>query len=161
MGVDSRTVSEYANQETFEKKKKQKRKSRVMDPVKPIIDQWISENLKKKKKYQRTAKKIHEQLRNLYDFTGSDRTVRHYVSQRKKELKESLAESALPLESIVGTAQVDFVTAPFKYESEVIDLPFLVMSFPYSNSFYFQMFPSENTECLLEGLQRTFRYLKE
>ena len=39
---------------------------------------------------------------------------------------------------------------------EIIDLPYLVMSFPYTNSFYFQVFPSENTECLLEGLQRMF-----
>ena len=159
MGVDSRTVSKYANQETFEKREKQKRKARVMDPVKPIIDQWITEDLKKKKKYQRTAKKIYEQLRDFHGFTGSDRTVRQYVSQRKKELKDSLTDAALPLESVAGTAQVDFGIAPFKYESEVIDLPFLVMSFPYSNSFYFQVFPSENTECLLEGLQRMFYHL--
>jgi transposase len=33
------------------------------------------------------------------------------------------------------------------------------MSFPYSNTFYFQVFPSENTECLLEGLQRIFKYM--
>ncbi len=85
--------------------------------------------------------------------------MRQYVSQRKKELKTSLTEAALPLKSIAGTAQVDFGMAPFKYESEVIDLPFLVMSFPYSNSFYFQVFPSENTECLLEGLQRIFHHL--
>src|SRR5699024_12176165 len=27
------------------------------------------------------------------------------------------------------------------------------------NSFYFQVFPSENTECLLEGLQRMFHHM--
>src|SRR5690606_12027009 len=64
-----------------------------------------------------------------------------------------------PLKAIPGTAQVDFGTAPFRYHSEVIDLPYLVMSFPYSNSFYFQVFPSENTECLLEGLQRMFHHM--
>ena len=156
MGVDPRTVKKYANQEEFHRKDKQKRKSPVMEPVKPIIDKWIKEDLKKKRKYQRTAKKMYEQLRDFHSFTGSDRTVRYYVSKRKKELKESMTEVALPLESIPGTAQVDFGTAPFKYDSETIDLPYLVMSFPYSNSFYFQVFPSENTECLLEGLQRMF-----
>src|SRR5690625_2368799 len=159
MGVDPRTVKKYANQEEFKRKEKQKRKSPVMDPVKPIVDKWIKEDLKKKKKYQRTAKKIYEQLRDFHNFTGSDRTVRDYVSKRKKELKESMTEAALPLESIPGTAQVDFGTGPFEYDSETIDLPYLVMSFPYSNSFYFQVFPSENTECLLEGLQRIFRYM--
>lgn len=156
MGVDPRTVSKYANQEEFQKKKKQKRKARVMDPVKPILDKWIKEDLKKKKKNHRTAKRMYEQLRDFHSFTGSDRTVRDYVSKRKKELKESMEEAALPLESIPGTAQVDFGEAPFKYDSKIIDLPYLVVSFPYSNSFYFQVFPSENTECLLEGLQRVF-----
>lgn len=102
---------------------------------------------------------MYQQLKKFHSFTGSDRTVRAYVSERKKELKETMVEAALPLESVPGTAQVDFGTAPFKYQSEVIDLPYLVMSFPYSNGFYFQVFPSENTECLLEGLQRMFHYM--
>lgn len=136
-----------------------KRKARVMDPVKPIIDKWIEEDLKKKRKYQRTAKRMYEQLRDFHNFTGSDRTVRDYVSKRKKELSESMTDVALPLENFPGTAQVDFGEAPFRYHSEIIDLPYLVLSFPYSNSFYFQVFPSENTECLLEGLQRIFRYM--
>ena len=159
MEVDPRTVSKYANQEEFKRKRKQKRKARVMDPVKPIIDKWIKEDLKKKKKYHRTAKRMYEQLRDFHSYTGSDRTIRDYVSKRKKELKESMTEASLPLESIPGTAQVDFATGPFKYDSETIDLPYLVMSFPYSNSFYFQVFPSENTECLLEGLQRMFQHM--
>ena len=159
MGIDPRTVSKYANQEEFKVKPKQKRKARVMDPVKPIIDKWIKEDLKKKKKYQRTAKKMYEQLCDFHSFKGSDRTVRDYVSKRKKELKGTMEVAALPLESFPGTAQVDFGEAPFKYHSEVIDLPYLVLSFPYSNCFYFQVFPSENTECLLEGLQRMFHYM--
>jgi len=44
MGIDPRTVKKYANQEEF----KRKEKSLVMDPVKPIIDKWIKEDLKKK-----------------------------------------------------------------------------------------------------------------
>ncbi|MRI68790.1 IS21 family transposase [Gracilibacillus thailandensis] len=159
MGIDPRTVTKYANQEEFKRKEKQRRKSPVMDPVKPILDKWIQEDLKKKKKYQRTAKKMYQQLIKFHCFTGSARSVRDYVAKRKRELKAKLEEVALPLESVPGTAQVDFGTAPFKYESEVIDLPYLVMSFPYSNSFYFQVFPSENTECLLEGLQRMFHYM--
>lgn len=68
-------------------------------------------------------------------------------------------QAALPLESIPGTAQVDFGTAPFVYQSESMELPYLVMSFPFSNTFYFQVFPSENAECLLEGLQRMFHHM--
>lgn len=49
MELDPRTVSKYANQEEFPVKKPQKRSSRVMDPVKPILDKWIREDLKKEK----------------------------------------------------------------------------------------------------------------
>ncbi|WP_130860725.1 IS21 family transposase [Gracilibacillus phocaeensis] len=159
MGIDPRTVTKYANQEEFTKKEKQQRKSPVMDPVKPILDKWIKEDLKKKRKYHRTAKRMFQELEKFHSFKGSYRTVRNYVSERKRELKENMESAALPLESIPGTAQVDFGTAPFKYHTEVIDLPYLVISFPNSNTFYFQVFPSENTECLLEGLQRMFQHM--
>ncbi|WP_110939244.1 IS21 family transposase, partial [Salipaludibacillus neizhouensis] len=157
--VDPRTVRKYANQEEFQVKLPQKRKARVMDPVKPIIDKWIGEDLKKKRKNHRTAKRMYEQLGEFHSFRGSERSVRDYVSKRKKELKDYQEGVALPLESFPGTAQVDFGTASFKYQSKIIDLPYLVVSFPFSNTFYFQVFPSENTECLLEGLQRIFRHI--
>src|SRR5690625_6187773 len=89
MGVDPRKVNKYANQEEFKRKEKQKRKSPVMDPVKPILDKWIKEDLKKKRKYQRTAKRMFQQLEKFHSFKGSYRAVRGYVSQRKKELKET------------------------------------------------------------------------
>ncbi|WP_188208282.1 IS21 family transposase [Alkalibacillus aidingensis] len=159
MKVDPRTVKKYADQEEFKKKKRQQRVSPIMEPVKPILDKWIKEDLKKKKKHHRTAKRMYEQLVKNHSFKGSDRTVRNYVSRRKEELRDEREQAALPLETIAGTAQVDFGTAPFDYQSETIELPYLVMSFPYSNSFYFQVFPSENTECLLEGLQRMFIHM--
>ena len=159
IGVDARTVKKYADQEEFTHKPKQIRTAPVLDPVRSIIDKWIKEDFKKKKKNQRTAKRMFTQLVDFHCFKGSYRTVRSYVSIRKKELLEGREEAALPLESTSGTAQVDFGTAPFLYEGEVIDLPYLVMSFPFSNTFQFQVFPSENTECLLEGLQRMFRYM--
>lgn len=156
---DPRTVKKYANQEEFPQKQKQKRKSPVMDRVKPIIDGWIREDLKMKKKYQRTAQRMFDQLVQEHDFEGKARTVRDYVSKRKRELTAEAEGATLPLETIPGTAQVDFGKAPFKYLNEIIELPFLVMSFPHANTFYFQVFPSENTECLLEGLQRMFQHM--
>ncbi|MGB5945333.1 hypothetical protein [Paenisporosarcina sp.] len=68
------------------------------------------------------------------------------------------AEAALQLEAKPGTAQVDFGEAPFIHNGEVIDLLYLVLSFPYSNTFYFQVFQSQYRECFLEGLKRIFHY---
>lgn len=156
---DPRTVKKYANQEEFPQKQKQTRKAPVMDRVKPILDEWIREDLKMKKKYQRTAQRMFNQLVQEHNFEGKARTVREYVSKRKRELTAEAEGATLPLETIPGTAQVDFGKAPFKYLNEIIELPFLVMSFPHANTFYFQVFPSENTECLLEGLQRIFQHM--
>jgi transposase len=161
MGRDPRTVKKYAEQEDFspEVKPKQNRPSPVMDPVKPIIDEWLIEDLKQKKKFRRTAKRIWDQLKEDFDFKGSDRTVREYVSKRKKELLNESNQVALPLENKPGTAQVDFGEAPFNYQGEQVTLPYLVLSYPHSNAFYFQVFPSQNKECFLEGLKRIFHHV--
>lgn len=161
---DPRTVQKYADQEEFqpELEGKKHQPSPVMDPVKEIVDQWLREDLRKKKKYRRTAKRIWELLKEGYEFRGSDRTVRAYVSKRKKELLEEIEandEAALPLEARPGDAQVDFGEAPFKVEGEVMELPYLVMSFPYSNAFLVQVFESQNQDCFLEGLKRFFHHI--
>jgi transposase len=160
-GRDPRTVKKYADMEDFNEqpKKKQTRVSPVLGPVMPVIDEWIKEDLKKKKKFRRTAKRIWELLKEQFNFKGSDRTVRDYVSKRKEELLNQADQAALPLEAIPGTAQVDFGEAPFIYGGEEIVLPYLVVSFPFSNAFYFQVFPSQNKECFLEGLKRVFHHM--
>lgn len=160
MDKDPRTIQKYADKEDWNiTRQKQVRKRRVMDSVKPIIDQWLKDDLKKKKKFRRTAKRIFDQLVNEFDFDGSERTVRDFVSKRKVELYEEGTDAALPLEARPGTAQVDFGEAPFKHNGEIIDLPYLVLSFPYSNAFYFQVFQSQNRECFLEGLRRIFHHI--
>ncbi|WP_374723429.1 IS21 family transposase [Calidifontibacillus erzurumensis] len=158
---DVRTVKKYADLEDFQPqvKRKKRQPSPVMDPVKDIVDQWLEEDMKKKKKYRRTAKRIWQLLVKEFNFKGSDRTVRAYVSKRKKELLEESEEAALPLEAKPGDAQVDFGEAPFKRNGRVIDLPYLVLSFPYSNAFLVQVFESENQDCFLEGLKRFFHHL--
>lgn len=161
MNRDVRTIKKYADMEDFNEQPKRKhtRKSPVLGPVKEIIDLWIKEDLKQKKKFRRTAKRMWELLKEHHDFAGSDRTIREYVSMKKKELLKEGDRAALPLESIPGTAQVDFGEAPFVHGGEEIVLPYLVMSFPFSNSFYFQVFPSQNKECFLEGMKRVFHYM--
>ena len=159
-GKDPRTVKKYVEMDDFSPKvkPKQKRPAPVMEPVKEILDGWIMEDFSLKKKFRRTAKRMWEQLKEKYSFKGSDRAVRDYVSKRKKELLDRTNQAALPLENKPGSAQVDFGEAPFKYQGEDVTLPYLVLSYPYSNSFYFQVFPSQNRECFLEGLKRIFHH---
>lgn len=162
IGVDWRTVKKYSDMEDFNPQGpvKQKRKSPVMDPVKPIIDEWLLEDAKQKKKYRRTAKRIYDLLVKEHKFKGSDRSVRDYVSKRKRELLEENEDAALPLEAKPGAAQVDFGEAPFLYKGRIVIRHYLALSFPYSNAFLFQVFPAENRECFLQGLTNMFGFLK-
>ncbi|MGG1573153.1 IS21 family transposase [Fictibacillus sp. NRS-1165] len=161
LAYDPRTVKKYAEMEDFspEIKPVQIRSAKVMDPVKSILDTWIQEDFKKKKKFRRTAKRMYEMLVEDYEFKGSDRSVRHYVSKQKNKLAEETEQAALPLEAKPGTAQVDFGEAPFLHNGQQVVLPFLVMSFPYSNAFLFQVFPAQNKECFTEGMKRMFHYI--
>ncbi|SES38804.1 IS21 family transposase [Salisediminibacterium halotolerans] len=159
--TDARTVKKYADQEEFQAKQQQRKKqsSPVMDPVKEQVDQWLIDDGKKKKKYRRTAKRMWQQLCDECDFQGSERTVRDYVSKRKVCLQEESSQAALPLESKPGDAQVDFGQAPFQRQGEIVELPYLVLSFPHSNAFLVQVFESENQDCFLEGLKRFFDHI--
>ena len=93
-----------------------------------------------------------------HGYNGSYRSIRDYVRKKKQQMGQS-TEAALPLESIPGIAQVDFGEAPFVYRGRSVDLSYLALSFPFSNTFYFQVFQSQNRECFLEGLKRIFHHL--
>lgn len=67
-----------------------------MDPVKSIVDQWLLEDLGKKKKFRRTAKRIYTLLVSEHGFQGSDRTVR------------ALPRSLIPLQQFIPVSSLPF-----------------------------------------------------
>ena len=82
------------------------RSSPVLGPVKPIIDQWLSEDQCRPPKQRHTAKRIYERLTTEYGFQGAQSTVRYYVGQRRKEMR---AQVFIPLSYAPGQiGQVDF-----------------------------------------------------
>jgi hypothetical protein len=69
-------------------------------------------------------------------------------------------EGFLPLTHPPGHAQTDF--GDFKYYDAAgikKEGHALIVSFPNSNTGWMQVFPSENQECLLEGLKRIFYHI--
>lgn len=51
----------------------------VLDPVKPIIQQWLDEDDARPPKQRHTAKRIHERLTTEHHFTGAASTVQPYL----------------------------------------------------------------------------------
>jgi len=155
------TVQKYANQENFnlQVKAKQKRKSKL-DSFKEQIDKWLLEDTITWHKQRHTTQRIYNRLVEIHgqNFNVSDRAVRKYVAQRRKELSRN-TDGFLPLEHQPGEAQVDFGEARFVEKGITYEGYYLTLSFPYSNGGYIQLFKSQNQECLLEGLKAIFEYI--
>lgn len=164
-GHNFRTVKKYVDREDWNKEYKA-RKERVsqLEPLKPVIDEWISEDLKRGRKYRRTGTKIYNDLvkhaeHNKLLAVGKQ-TVINYVSRRKKELcKKTYATAMFGLHSR-GFAQVDFgdIIVVLANGAEEVWHE-LVVSFPWSNAGFAQVCRFETKECLIEALQRIFEFI--
>src|SRR5690606_12064152 len=105
-----------------------------------------------------TNVRIYHRLVEECGFTGGERTVTTYVANKKKELSNQV-NTYLDLEHPGGEAQVDFGTAEVSHEENIMQIKYLVMSFPYSNAAYLWCSPSENMECFLTGLKELSQYV--
>ena len=78
----------------------------VLDPVKPIIQQWLDEDEARPPKQRHTAKRIYERLTTEYHFTGAESTVRRYVGQLRRQRRSQVF---IPLDYPPGhIAQADW-----------------------------------------------------
>jgi len=160
VGINWRTAAKYAKKDDWnEPVVKQIRRRPVMEPFTEIVDVWLLEDLLKPRKERRTATGIYHQLRNEHGFTGSERTVRGYVSQRKKELKVQQEEKFLELEHPSGQAQADFGTTHVVWEGELKEIKYLAVSFPFSNAGFCVPVPAENLQCFLHALIQVFEWI--
>jgi transposase len=157
-----KTVRGYLSKEDWNEeipKVKKKNNYPKLEQFKPLIDTWLYEDKKAKRKQRHTAKHIYKRLQEECNgFNCSYRTVASYVSQKKKEIF-STKNAYLPLEHIPGEAQVDFGSADFYENGKLYSGKYLNLSFPYSNKGYLQLFKGENQECLFEGLKTIFEHI--
>ncbi len=157
--ISWRTAKKYADRNVdTEDHPKQKRIRPVMGPYTEIVDAWLEEDMKAPKKQRRTAKAIYAQLKEHTDFSGSARTVRRYVSKRRKDLIDASKKQYVKLTHDPGTAQVDFgeFKAVHQKTKKIYPYPYLVVTFPHSNAQLARVTPAENIECFLEALKDIF-----
>lgn len=160
-GHDFKTVKKYIDKDDWNDKPKQFTKSKSkLDPFKETIDLWLIQDLKAKPKQRHTAKRVFDRLSEEFgeSFNVSERTVRYYVSAKKKELYSD-RQCYLPLEHPGGEAQVDFGEADFIEQGKLVHGFYLNISTPYSNGGYLQLTKGQNQECLLTSLHNIFQYM--
>ena len=81
-------------------------------------------------------------------YTGSYDTVQKYVKTIRIKAEEKGTQE---LVWDPGYAQVDFGEADFIEDTEPVRRKYLVLSFPYSNDSFMQLFGGETAECVCQG----------
>lgn len=127
----------------------------TIEPVLPIIRAILDADQRAPRKQRHTAKRIWQRLRDEHGFTGGYTVVKDAV----RELKIGRQEVFLPLSHPPGEAQVDFGFAEVCVGGERQQVALFVMSLPYSDAVYVQLFPRECSEVFLEGHVRAFAFL--
>lgn len=99
-GYHYETVKKYLDLEDFnESHHPPKEVPSLLDQLKPVIDEWLVDDLKAPRKQRHTAKRIYERLQKEHPeaLQVKLRTVQYYVSQKKKELFRLQQNAYLPL----------------------------------------------------------------
>ena len=164
-GHNFNTVKKYVDKSDWNAEyKSRKPQASRLEPLKSIIDEWIAEDLKQGRKYRRTATKIYNDLAKDEDhskqLTVDKQSVINYVSKRKKELSRETYTTAMFAMHAMCEAQVDFGDILVKNSRGTEETWHeLVVSFPWSNAGFAQVFRYETKECLCEALIKIFEFI--
>lgn len=125
-----------------------------LDPFRPVIDAILEADRTTHRKQRHTAWRIFERLKAEHGYDGGYTLVKDAV----RELKLSRKEVFLPLKHDPGEAQVDFGYCSVKLAGQEQQVAVFVLSLPYCDAVYCQVFPRECSEVFLEGHVRAFRF---
>lgn len=160
--LNYRTVCKYADMEDWNDDKLPNMEPDhypVLGEYIPLINEWLEGDVTAPRKQRHTAKRIYDRLRAEAGYTGGYSSVKRYVRKKRFVLRQGLA-GCLPLAHPMAYAQVDFGEfLRCDTDGNEHKAYELVMSFPYSDKAYAQVFPSQNQECLLIGMRRIFEYI--
>lgn len=139
---------------------RQARPAPVLDAVAPIIAQWLAEDQQRPKKQRHTAHRIWQRLRDEYQFSGAEGTVRRYVGKQRPAAAGAQAEGAMiPLAFAAGEdAQADFGQAQAIIAGKLETVHYCAVKLCFSQLPFVVAFPHERQEAFLEGLAESFAF---
>jgi len=163
-GHTFRTVKKYALMKDFSQKFIAKKGESKLDIFKETINEWLEQDITSPPKQKHTAMKIFKRLKQEFpdSFDAGYRTVCSYTVKTRKEIKYKITNKSagmIPLTHSPGEAQLDFGETQFILNGETIYGNHLVISFPFSNHSYVQLFPSQNQEALFQGMKNIFEHI--
>lgn len=161
LGLDRKTVRKYMQQEDFSiPVPAPRRRASQLDAFTETIDAWLQEDQHHRFKQRHTARRVHDRLTAEFPETyrGSYVVVQRYVKARRQQTQAPTG--TLDLVWYPGECQVDFGEADVVENGVETKTKFLVITFPYSNAGYVQLFRGETAECVVQGLRDLFDYLQ-
>src|SRR6476661_6735998 len=126
-----------------------------LDPLLPVIHEFLEADKKAPRKQRHTARRIFERLRDEHGYQGGLTVVKQAVAAHRLRS----AEVFVPLAPPPGEAQVDFGQAEVVLDGRATTVALFVMTLPYSDAIFVCAFPRECTEAFLEGHVRAFAFL--
>ncbi len=133
---------------------KQPRPKRKLERFLPIIHEILERDRQAPKKQRHTAQRIFDRLVAEHDYDGGYTIVKDAV----RAWKHGQAEVFVPLSHRPGEAQADFGEVTIVLNGETTKAAFFVITLPYSDAIFCQVFPKECTETFQEGHCRAFEF---
>ena len=148
--VDKVTAPAYVVEAAPRMRLRKPRPSPKMDRWKPVVDVWLAEDERVRRKQRRTARKIHKELVRHHGADVSEVTVRRYVASHQ----EARAKAAfVPLEFPGGdTTQVDFGAADVLLGGERVTIHFIAMRLMASRASFVKAYPHKKLEAWMDGI---------
>jgi transposase len=128
----------------------------VLQPVIPLIDNWLREDESQPKKQRHTARRVWIRLKEEAGFTGGESTVRRYVHKKRLVVPEVF----VPLIYQPGSdAQADWGEAKVIWKGEEIVVQFFTLRLCYSGGCFVVAYPNQKQEAFFDGHQQGFQFL--
>jgi transposase len=125
-----------------------------LDQFLPVIHEILEQDKKSPRKQRHTTKRIFDRLRTEHGYAGG----LSIVGEAVRAWRAGTAEVFMPLSHPPGHAQVDFGEAVVRLRDQETKVAYFVMSLPFSDAFFCQIFPRECTETFQEGHCRAFQF---
>jgi len=135
-------------------RQRQPRERPKLAPFLPLIHEILEQDQTAPRKQRHTLRRIFDRLRTEHGYTGGITVVGDVV----REWRATTAEVFLPLSQRPGEAQFDFGAAEVVLQGVPTKIAYCVMSLPYSDAFFVQVFPRECTETFQAGHRRAFEF---
>ncbi len=131
----------------------------VLDPVRPLIDAWLTADQAAPRKQRHTAKRVYDRLVAEHGYTGCERIVRQYVHDWKRAHRADDG-CFLPLAYAPGAeAQCDWGEAVVQIAGVERTAHLFCLRLCYSLKPFVCAFPTVRQECFLAGPVAAFAAL--